>query len=125
MPPLYIPDNLVRLVEEPTGIVAVSLSDCLVARLGRPTIAECSANPGEPLSPGVPFATVETNKTVFEVSLPFPAVFQERNDRVAMNVSLLETGGPAEGWLCKVRPTTGSWREGLLDEVGFATFIAP
>ena len=125
MHPLYIPESHLRLVEEDGGAVAISLSDHLLALLGRPTWAESSTAPGSELSPGVPFATVETEKTVYEVSLPFPAVFVELNPLVQANAALLRALARTDGWLCKVRPADAGWREGLLDEAGYAAYVAP
>ena len=125
MSPLYVPESHLRLVEEDGGAVAISLSEHLLALLGRPTWAEWSASPGAELPPGVPFATVETEKTVYEVSLPFPAVFVELTTLVRGNAALLRALARTDGWLCKVRPADAGWREGLLDEAGYAAYVAP
>ena len=123
--PLYVPDSHLRLVPRPDGTLSVSLSEHLVTLLGRPQWVECQAGPGDELSPGVPFASVETGKTVYEAALPFPAVFVELNEQVRSNASLLALPKLEAGWLCKVRPAADGWREGLLDEAGYVAYIAP
>lgn len=126
MDTLYIPDSHLRLFEQPDGTIRVSLSDHLLRQLGRPTWAEWSAAPGAELPPGVPFASVETEKTVYEVALPFPAVYVGLNPDVQANPSILRALARNAGWLCAVRPAPGTdWRAGLLDEDAYAAFVAP
>lgn len=126
MDPLYVPETHLRLAEQPDGSLRISLSEPLLRQLGRPTWAEWNAEPGAELPPGVPFASVETEKTVYEVSLPFPAVFVALNPGVRANPSILRALAQGDGWLCAVRPAAGAdWRAGLLDEAGYAAFVAP
>ena len=124
--PLYVSDSHLQLAEQADGTIRLSLSKHLLGLLGCPTFAEISAVPGARLSPGVPFASVETDKTAYDVALPFPAVFAAANPDVVTNPAVLFDSGCGTGWLCDVRPASATdWCEGLLDEDAYASFVAP
>lgn len=122
---IYIPESHLRLVEDADGSITISLSKYITPRIGKAEFAECQAKPGDELSPGVPFATIETNKSVYEVALPFPAILAEFNPLVREDASLICSQPEGDGWICKVRPSNGTWREGTLDETAYAAYIAP
>ena len=74
----------------------------------------------------MPFASVETDKTAYDVALPFRASFVAANPDVVANPAALRGDAPGGGWLCDVRPVSGGdWRDGLLDEVAYASYVQP
>ena len=123
---LYVPDSHLQLAEKPDGAVRLSLSKHLLGLLGCPSFVDISAGPGAGISPGVPFASVETDKTAYDVALPFQAVFVAANPEVCANPAALFDSARGTDWLCDIRPAPGiDWRNGLLDEGAYASFIAP
>ena len=125
MPPLYIPDSHLRLVEEADGTIAISLTGHLLAQLGRPTWIEYAAAPGASLPPGVPFCSIETEKTAYEVALPFEASFVAENPDARANPAIVRGLAGTVGWVAKIRPASDAWRDGLLDEAAYAAYVAP
>lgn len=124
--PLYVPESHLRLAEQPDGAIRISLSQHLSSLLGSPSFVDISTGPGAGISPGVPFASVETDKTVYDVALPFQAVFVAANPEVCANPAALLDSDRGAGWLCDIRPAPGAdWCVGLLDEAAYASFIAP
>jgi len=122
---IYIPESHLRLVENADGAITISLSKYITPRIGKAEFAECQTKPGDELSPGVPFVTIETNKSVYEVALPFQATLAEFNPLVREDASLICSQPEGDGWICRVRPTKDTWREGTLDETAYAAYIAP
>ena len=124
-PSLFVPESHLRLAERPDGLVAVYLSKHLAGLLGQPQWIEFSVEPEGEVFPGVPFATIETGKTVYEVALPFAAAFSSPNKDALATPSLLVCAEVEGSWLCLVKPADGDWREGLLDADGYAAYTAP
>ena len=123
---LYIPDSHLRLEERPDGSVRISLSAHLLSLLGSPSFVGISAEPGFCIQPNVPFASVETDKTAYDVALPFRASFVAANPDVVANPAALRGDAQGGGWLCDVRPASGGgWRDGLLDEAAYASYVQP
>ena len=123
---LYIPESHLVLAELSDGAVRVSLSAHLQSLLGRPTFIDFSAVPDSDIQPNVPFASIETNKTAYDVALPFHATFVAVNPAVASKPEALLDEADGAGWLCEIRPASGvDWRDGLLDEDAYASYIQP
>ena len=123
---LYIPESHLRLEELSDGAVRVSLSTHLQSLLGRPTFVDFSAIPDSDIQPNVPFASIETNKTAYDVALPFHATFVASNIEVVSKPEALLNQADGVGWLCEIRPASGvDWRDGLLDENAYASYIQP
>ena len=123
---LYVPDSHLQLVEQPDGTIRISFSKHLLCLLGCPSFVKISVVPGSGISPNVPFASVETNKTAYDVALPFQSIFVATNPDVGSNPAALFDSARGAGWLCDIRPAPGiDWRDGLLDEDAYASFIAP
>lgn len=121
----YVPESHLRLDLEPDGTIRVSLSGHLLDLLGVPVWADWTPAPGETLAPSVPFASVETEKTVYDIALPFPGVFLDGNPSVRNEPALLARPASEGGWIGRVRPGPDDWRNGLLSEEAYAAFIAP
>ena len=122
---LFVPESHLRLAEREDGTLAVYLSKHLAGLLGQPQWVEFTTAPGDEVFPSIPFATVETGKTVYEVQLPFAAVLVSPNRDVLATPSLLVCAEVEGSWLCLVRPAADDWREGLLDADGYAAYTAP
>ena len=123
---LYIPDSHLRLEERPDGAVRISLSAHLLSLLGRPSFVGVSAVADAEIQPNVPFASVETDKTAYDVAIPFRAVFLSANPEAVANPAALLGAGDDAGWLCDVVPAPGvDWRCGLLDEAAYASYVQP
>lgn len=122
---LYIPESHLRIAENADGTVTVSLSSHLLSLLGRPTWFECAVSPEAVIPPNSPFCTLETDKTAYEVALPFEAAFVAVNGEARDSATVARAVSGPDGWVCKVRPRSTAWRERLLDEECYVAFIAP
>ena len=124
--PLYIPDSHLTLEERSDGVVRISLSAHLLSLLGRPSFVGVFAVADSDIQPNVPFASVETDKTAYDVAIPFRATFLSANPDAVVNPTALLGAEGAAGWLCDVVPAPGvDWRCGLLDEAGYASYVQP
>ncbi len=108
----------------PDGTVSVGLTRHLLTLLGAPEFVRLPP-PGTPLSRCVPFGCVETQKTAFDLSLPFDAVLETRNEDVLEDPAGLDGAADGSLPLLTIRPAAGNWSAGLLDETAFRSLTAP
>jgi glycine cleavage system H protein len=95
-------------------LVRVGISAFAVDQLGDIVFVELP-EPGETISAGESFGSVESVKAVEDLNAPISGVVQARNEAVLASPEELQNDPYGEGWLLLVTPAAAGQMDGLMD----------
>lgn len=104
------------------GPVKVGITDFAQGELGDIVFVELP-EPGHALTPGEPFAEVESTKSVSEIYAPITGTVVARNEALTTEPELINSDPYGAGWLVEIQPTDSAELAGLLDAAGYAAVI--
>ncbi len=105
----------VRLEED---VATVGITDHAIDQLGDLAYVDLPET-GLQLDKGSPFGEVESTKAASELFAPLSGEIIEVNDEIEENLHQLADTPFEAGWLIKIRLSTPSQTESLLDEAGY------
>jgi glycine cleavage system H protein len=98
-----------------TQFAANQLGDIVMAQLPKP---------GELITSGQEFGTLESVKAVSELFAPISGRVLEVNEALGSEPELINSDGYGEGWLIKIEPSDKSELDELMDADAYEKFIA-
>jgi glycine cleavage system H protein len=107
----------------PDGSIEIGISDHAQAALGDMVFAEVP-EAGRKLAAGDACAVVESVKAASDVYSPVGGEVLAGNDLLATQPELINQDPYGQGWILRLRPTTGAGGAELLDATAYAAEVA-
>ena len=103
-------------------VAVVGVTDFAQGELGDVVFVEIETE-GESLDKGETFGTVEAVKTVSDLFMPVGGEVAEFNEDLADDPELVNKDPYGEGWIIKIKVSTPSQVEDLLDSAAYGALI--
>ncbi len=119
---LYTKDHeWVRVVGD---LVEVGITAYAVDQLGDITLVDLTVKPGDAVTEGKPFGTVESVKTLSDLYAPLSGTVERVNPDLETRAELVNEDCWGKGWMVAIRPTTPGDTAKLLDPSAYAALLA-
>ena len=123
------PDNLNyadthEYVLEENGLLKIGVSEFAIDQLGDIVFVEL-ADQGKTLEKGETFGTIESDKAVEEVYLPFSGEIVSVNESVIENPELLQNDPIGDGWLVILKPESKALITDLMTSEEYQSKVVP
>ena len=117
----YSVDHLWFEVENKT--VKIGITDHLKSRI-TPIFIQIS-NVGTILKSGAAAGVLESNKSAYELTIPFTCKITERNENLLLSPTSISQLEETSNWLCIAEICDEKWNIDLMDKEEYQSYIAP
>jgi glycine cleavage system H protein len=124
----HVPDDLRYTAEHeyirtgPNGVITVGIADYAQGELGDVVFLNLP-KPGEKVSAGQPFGTIEAVKAVSELFSPVSGEVVEVNEALEKDPAAVNRDPYGDGWMVKIRPNSPKELDALLTPSAYKSHI--
>jgi len=104
------------------SVITVGITDHAQAQLGDVVYVELP-EPGEEVTAGEPFGSVESTKAVSELFAPLSGKIAEINDGLSDTPEVVNDDPYGEGWMIRITPDDDTDWDGLMDSEAYAAHV--
>jgi glycine cleavage system H protein len=109
--------------KEEGGEVVVGITAFAVEQLGDVTLVNVDVRPGDTVSAGKPFGTIESVKTLSDLYAPVDGKVVRVNGELANKAELVNEDCYGKAWMIAIAPSNPAAVGSLLDASGYAEYV--
>lgn len=105
------------------GAITVGITAFAVDQLGDITLVNLDVKPGDTITAGKAFGTIESVKTLSDLFAPVSGRIARVNGELESKPELVNDDCYGASWMIEITPSDASELDGLLDAAAYAEFL--
>jgi glycine cleavage system H protein len=105
------------------GEVTIGITAFAVEQLGDVTLVNLDVKPGDEVTAGKPFGTIESVKTLSDLYAPVSGKVLRVNEALTTKPELVNEDNYGKGWMIAVAPADPKATDALMDAAGYGEHL--
>ncbi len=105
------------------GVIVIGITAFAVDQLGDITLVNLDVKPGEAITAGKAFGTIESVKTLSDLFAPISGTIERVNGDLENKPELVNEDCWGKAWMIALRPTDAAEHQKLLDDKAYAALL--